>query len=293
MTLNSMTGFARAEGALEHARWHWEVRSVNNRGLDLRFRLPPGLEMMESRWREAVQKRFTRGSITAALTLQREASGAEIRLNETALGEVLKAAARVRELTGGEPPRVEALLGIKGVLEIAEPEEGVPEPTQKALTGTLETALEGLVAARRSEGARLQAVLGEQLATIEAQVAVAVASPARTVEAIRKRLCEQVQKLVDAAPALDPQRLHQEAVLLATRADIEEEVKRLTAHVAAARELLAAREPVGRKLDFLAQEFNREANTLCSKSNDGEITRAGLALKTVIDQLREQVQNIE
>ena len=293
MPLNSMTGFARAEGALQHARWHWEVRSVNGRGLDLRFRLPPGLEMMEARWREAVQKRFTRGSITAALNLQKDAAGAEIRLNETALAEVLKAAARVRELTGGEPPRVEALLAIKGVLEIAEPEAGLSEEMQKALTGTLETALDGLVASRKSEGARLAAVLAQQLAAIETQVAVATASPARTVEAIRKRLSEQVQKLLDAAPALDPERLHQEAVLLATRADIEEEVKRLSAHIAAARELMAAREPVGRKLDFLAQEFNREANTLCSKSNDGEITRAGLALKTVIDQLREQVQNIE
>ena len=136
-------------------------------------------------------------------------------------------------------------------------------------------------------------MLADQLAAIEAQVAIAVASPARSVDAIRKRLAEQVAKLVESSSALDPQRLHQEAVLFATRADIEDEIKRLCAHVAAARELIAATEPVGRKLDFLAQEFNREANTLCSKSNDGEITRAGLALKTVIDQLREQVQNIE
>ena len=293
MTIKSMTGFARAEGALGPARWHWEVRSVNGRGLDLRFRLPTGLDMLEPKCREAAQRRLARGSINATLTLQREARGAEIRLNEAALAQVAKAAARVRELVGGEPPRVEALLAIKGVLEVAEIEDSTSDDQLAAMLATFEQALDGMIAARHNEGARLKAVLLDQLAAIEAQVAIAAKSPARSVEAITRRLSELVARLTEASPALEPARLHQEAVLAATRADIEEEIQRLGAHIAAARELLDADEAVGRKLDFLAQEFNREANTLCSKANDGEITRAGLALKTVIDQLREQVQNIE
>ena len=293
MTIKSMTGFARAEGALGPARWHWEVRSVNGRGLDLRFRLAPGLDALEPKCREAAQRRFARGSLNAVLTLSREARGTEIRLNEAALVQVAKASARVRELIGGEPPRVEALLAIKGVLEVAEVEDATSDDLATALLATFEQALDGMVAARRSEGTRLAAVLTDQLAAIEAQVAIAAHSPARSVEAITRRLAELVGRLTEASPALDPARLHQEAVLLATRADIEEEIQRLGAHIAAARELLDAEESVGRKLDFLAQEFNREANTLCSKANDGEITRAGLALKTIIDQLREQVQNIE
>ena len=293
MTMKSMTGFARAEGSLGSARWHWEVRSVNGRGLDLRFRLPPGLDLLETRCRETAQRRLARGSITANLNLQSDARGAEIRLNEAALAQVMKAAARVRELTGGEPASIDALLGIKGVLEIAEVEHGISDELTTAILATFDTALAGLVSARAAEGRRLATILADQLVSIETQVAIAARSPARTVEAISRRLVEAITRLTEASSMLDPARLHQEAVMLATRADIEEEVKRLTAHVAAARDLLGAEDAVGRKFDFLAQEFNREANTLCSKANDGEITRAGLALKTVIDQLREQVQNIE
>ena len=292
-TLKSMTGFARTDGSLGTARWHWEVRSVNGRSLELRLRLPPGLDALEPRLREAAQRRLVRGNINATLTLQKDAQPSAIRLNEAALLDVLRAADRVREITGGERPRVEALLGIRGVLEIAEPEEGASEEQANALLASFEGALERLVAARGSEGGRLGAVLAEQIDRIEALVAAVAASPARSVEVVRQRLAELVLKLVDASSTLDPARLHQEAVVIATRGDIEEELKRLTAHIAAARELMAAREPVGRKLDFLAQEFNREANTLCSKSNDPEITRNGLALKAVIDQMREQVQNIE
>ena len=288
-----MTGFARMEGAHGAARWHWEVRSVNGRGLDLRLRLPPGLDILEPKLRESTQRKLVRGSINATLTLQRETAVASIRLNEAVLADVIRAADRVRELAGGERPRVEALLGIRGVLEVAEPEDGASDEQASAMLLSFNDALERLIEARTSEGGRLAAIFADQLARIESLVAAVAASPARTTQAIRKRLAEQVQKLMDGVPALDPERLHQEAVLIATRADIEEEIKRLTAHVAAARELMAAAEPVGRKLDFLAQEFNREANTLCSKANDPDITRSGLALKAVIDQMREQVQNIE
>lgn len=292
-SIKSMTGFARTEGAHDAARWHWEVRSVNGRGLDLRLRLPPGLDILEPKLREATQRRLVRGSINATLTLQRETAAASIRLNETVLADVIRAADRVRELAGGERPRVEALLGMRGVLEVAEPEDGASDELVGAILMSFNAALDNLILARTSEGGRLAAIFADQLARIESLVAAVAASPARTTAAIRKRLAEQVQKLLDGVPALDPERLHQEAALIATRADIEEEIKRLTAHVAAARELMAAAEPVGRKLDFLAQEFNREANTLCSKANDPDITRSGLALKAVIDQMREQVQNIE
>ena len=292
-TIRSMTGFARTEGSLGAARWHWEVRSVNGRSLELRLRLPPGLDALEPRLRETAQRRLVRGNINATLNVQRDTQPSAIRLNEAALLDVIRAADRVREIAGGERPSVEALLGIRGVLEVAEAEEGPNEAQASALLASFDSALEKLVAARSAEGSRLAAVLADQLDRIEALVADVAASPARSVQAVRQRLAEQVQKLVDAASTLDPARLHQEAVLVATRTDIEEELKRLGAHITAARELLAAREPVGRKLDFLAQEFNREANTLCSKSNDPEITRNGLALKAVIDQMREQVQNIE
>jgi uncharacterized protein (TIGR00255 family) len=293
MKIKSMTGFARTEGALGPARWHWEVRSVNGRGLDMRLRLPPGLDAIEPRLRETAQKKLSRGNLNATLTLQREARSAAIRLNEAALLQVVAAADRARELAGGERPSIEAMLGIRGVLEVAEPDEGLGEDLAKALTSSFEQTIDRLITARASEGARLAEIVDAQITQIEQLVESAANAPARSVDAIARRLAEQVQRLVLASPSLSSDRLHQEAVILATRADIEEEVKRLTAHIAAARQMLAAGEPVGRQLDFLAQEFNREANTLCSKANDPEITRTGLALKTVIDQLREQVQNIE
>lgn len=293
MEIKSMTGFARTEGSHGALRWHWELRSVNGRGLDLRFRLPPGFDLIEPKLREAAQKRLVRGSVNATLTMQREAGAAAIRLNEAALRQASAAADRAMELTGAARPPLEALLAIRGVLEVTEPEEAVNEALLQPAVASFEAAIGGLVAARAREGRRLGDILADQLAQIETLVATAANSPARSVEAIRGRLAEQVARLVDASPQLDPARLHQEAVLIATRADIEEEVKRLGAHIAAARELLGAAEPVGRKLEFLAQEFNREANTLCSKANAPEITRSGLGLKAVIDQLREQVQNIE
>ncbi len=293
MTLKSMTGFARADGSIGAARWHWEVRSVNARGLDVRLRLPQGWELLEPKVREAAAKRFSRGSISVSLVLQRDVGNTEIRLNEDALAQVVRAAERVRQLTGAEPVRVEGLLALKGVLEYVEPENGEAEALSAALVASLARAFDGVEAARRAEGDKLAKVLGEQLDRIAALAAEAERSPARGADAIRVRLKEQVARLIDMSGGLDPARLHQEAVLLATRADIEEELKRLAAHVAAARELMAAPEAVGRKLDFLSQELNREANTLCAKTNDGDITRIGLSLKATIDQLREQVQNIE
>jgi len=291
-----MTGFARTEGTIASASWHWEVRSVNGRGLDLRLRLPAGLEYLEPRVREAVGRHVSRGSINITLAAERSGATAEFRLNERALAEVMRASDRIRSLTDAAPPRIDGLISIKGVLDVIEPEDDPAqvEARADAMLKSLDEVLTALVAARAAEGARLATALDMHLAEIERLVGVVRSSPARTPEAIAERLREQVKRLLDAGNgSFDPQRLHQEAVLLATRADVEEELQRLTSHIGAARELLASAEAVGRKLDFLAQEFNREANTLCSKANDIEITRAGLALKTVIDQLREQVQNIE
>jgi len=295
MTINSMTGFARAESSLGTVRWHWEVRSVNGRGLDVRVRLPSGYEALEPMIREAVANQLVRGNVTVSLSADRREGGQAIRLNETALAEVVKAADRIRELTGCALPRADGLIGIRGVLEVNEIEEEAEESgaRMEAMLDHLRDVLAALVRARTAEGQRLHEVLGAHLSEIERLVKQIEKSPARTPAALTARLKEQVARLVETGNGLDPERLHQEAVLLATRSDVEEELKRLSAHIGAARELLEGDGAVGRKFDFLAQEFNREANTVCSKSNDVEITRAGLALKTVIDQMREQVQNIE
>ena len=295
MSIKSMTGFARAEGAHQGCVWHWEVRSVNGRGLDVRLRLPPGCEQLEPKVREAIAGHVVRGSLTVALSYERSDSGTEIRINERALAQVMVAAARIRTLTDAAPPRVDGLITIKGVLDVVDDAED-PElaaARSEAMLKSLDGALIALVAARAAEGARLASTLNAQLDEIERLVRVVQQSPARTREAVQARLKEQVGRLLDAGNGFDATRLHQEAVLLATRADVEEELQRLVSHIGAARELVAEDGAVGRKLDFLTQEFNREANTLCSKASDIEITRAGLGLKTVIDQLREQVQNIE
>ena len=295
MTIKSMTGFARADGATANLTWHWEVRSVNGRGFDVRLRVPPGFEGLEPRIREILGKHVVRGSVTVNLGVRRTHGQAQIQLNEPALRQVVEALERLRGIVSVGPPSAEALLGIKGVLELVEPEENETDALTRAeaMLASLTEAVQSMVRARTEEGSRLQAIVLDQLATIEHLVAAIERSPARAPDAVRQRLKEQVGRLMDTGTTLDEGRLYQEAALLATRADAEEELKRLTAHISAAKELLASREPAGRRLDFLAQEFNREANTLCSKSSDVDTTRAGLDLKAVIDQMREQVQNIE
>jgi uncharacterized protein (TIGR00255 family) len=295
MTIQSMTGFGRADGSLGSSRWHWELRSVNNRSLDLRLRLPPGYEAIDQVVRAGIAKRVTRGSVTANLVVSRDAAQPAVRVNEVALEQVRTAAARLSTSLGSPPPRAEGLLALKGVLEIADEPEDEAEiaARQAAIVTSLNTALDALSEARAAEGRRLTDVLAAQIAEISRLVDEVEASPARTPEAIQSRLTDQVSRLVETGQGLDPMRLHQEAVLIATRNDVEEELKRLRGHVEAATELLKTPGAIGRKLDFLAQEFNREANTLTSKAIDSGIARAGLSLKSVIDQLREQVQNIE
>lgn len=295
MAIASMTGFGRSEGTGDGFVWAWEARSVNGRGLDVRLRFPSGNDAIELSIRDLTSKRIMRGNVSATLTIDRQATGGTIRLNESVLADILRAADRAAELSGGARPDTAALLSFKGVLEQSDGVETADARTarEKLLIAGFDAALDKLSASRRAEGARLDCVIREQVSEIERLTVEVRASPSRSVEAITARIKDQLARLMDADQALDKDRLHQEAILVATRADVEEELARLTVHVAAARDILAEPGAVGRKLDFLAQEFNREANTLCSKANAVDVTRLGLALKTVIDQLREQVQNVE
>ena len=295
MSLKSMTGFGRSAGVHGETSWHWEVRSVNGRGLELRFRMPSGFEGLEIKARSLAQEKLARGNCTLNLALRRETGQLAIRLNEGALSQALAAAERAQALTHKEAPNLDTLLAMRGVVEVVEGEESeeAHAKLEDALLKGLGGALDQLVAARKAEGARLASVMTNQLGQISDLVERVADASARQPQAIRQRLTEQVTRIMETGAGLDPERLHQEALLLAAKADIQEELDRLRAHVAAANDILAQDPPAGRGLEFLAQEFNREANTLCSKASDVEISRAGLELKTVIDQLREQVQNIE
>ena len=295
MSLQSMTGFARATVERDGTAATWEVRSLNGKGLDVRLRLPPGLDRLEQIIRQSVQKRFARGTIQAVLTLGGAASQIQPVVNEVFLKDVAELARRLQEQHGVGAPSADGLLALRGVLEFpdqAQDEESRSLLDQAALEA-FEAALSELETVRREEGAALRELLLGHLTRIEELAAKAEADPSRDVEAIRKRLGDQVRLLMEAGAAMDEARLHQEAAFLAAKADIREEIDRLRTHVEAARALLAGGGVVGRKLDFLAQEFNREANTLCSKSNAASVTAIGLDLKAVVDQFREQVQNLE
>jgi uncharacterized protein (TIGR00255 family) len=290
-----MTGFARADGLHGDTSWHWEARSVNGRNLDLRLRLPSGFEALEIKTRALAQEKLARGNCTISLWVKREGGQLEIRLNEAALRQAQAVAERAQDITGLKRARLDTLLGMRGVVEAVEGEESeeAQAALHHALLASLTAALDALVRARANEGERLQAVIEKQLAAIGTLVERTASAAARQPAAVAARLGEQIARLTEPGSSLDPERLHQEALLLAAKADIQEELDRLRAHVAAAEELVRSDQPVGRKFEFLAQEFNREANTICSKAADIEISRTGLELKTIIDQLREQVQNIE
>jgi uncharacterized protein (TIGR00255 family) len=294
-SLASMTGYARAAGALPGVRFTVELKSVNGRGLDMRMRLAPGFDALESEIRRLIGKSITRGSLTVSLSVDREGEGGRVVVNHQALEAILDGFKWLESRVEARKPSLDGILGLRGVLE--QHETALSAEEEEALTAailsTVEQAVAGLVAARRDEGVRIAAILGERIDEIAALTKAAELHPGRSRDAILARLRQQVAELSEASPTLSDERLAQEAVLLATKADIREELDRLGAHVEAARALIAGGGPVGRKLDFLSQEFNREANTLCSKSNDVALTAIGLDLKAVIDQLREQVQNIE
>jgi len=294
MTLSSMTGFARSHGVCGAYVWAWEIKSVNGKGFDMRLRLPPGWDAVEPAVRARAAERIARGNLQAVLTAGREGVAPALRINEPVLDAVL---ATLKSLAGridADPPRLDGILAIKGVVEVAEAEESEEERRAAeavALAG-FDAALKSLAEMRRHEGDALGRVLAERLDAIAALAARADAAPGRKPEAIRKRLAEQIALLTESG-RFDADRLHQEALVMAAKADVREELDRLAAHVGQARALLAAGGAVGRRLDFLAQELNRESNTLCAKSNDVELTTVGLELKTVVEQFREQVQNLE
>ena len=289
-----MTGFARETGVTGSFQWAWEIKSVNGRGLDVRVRVPPGFDAIGEAARSEIQKAFSRGQCQLNLSITRSATAPRVRINQDVLAGLADAVASVKLPEGMRPPSVDGLLAIRGVVEI---DDDASEETETALHADLRAGATRLVAAltaaRRAEGQALHTVIEGQLAEIERLTAAADAHPARRPEAVRAKLESQIASLVDASSALDPARLHQEAVLMAARADIREELDRLNAHVGAARELMSAQGAVGRRLDFLAQEFGREANTLTSKANDVSLSRIGLDLKSVVEQFREQVQNVE
>jgi uncharacterized protein (TIGR00255 family) len=290
-----MTGFARSHGVSGAYAWAWELKSVNAKGLDLRLRLPPGWDAVDAPVRARAAEILARGTVYANLAVSREGLAPVVRINEPVLDAVLATIAALGERVAAAPPSLDGILALKGVVEVVEQAESEAErrAAEAGAVAGFTQALAGLAEMRQSEGRALTRVLAQRLDEIAALTARAEAAPARRPEAIKARLAEQVATLLGASDRFDADRLHQEAILMAAKADIREELDRLVAHVAQARKLMAQEAAVGRRLDFLAQELNRESNTLCAKSNDVELTNIGLELKSVVEQFREQVQNLE
>jgi uncharacterized protein (TIGR00255 family) len=295
MSLSSMTGFARGHGVSGAYGWSWELKSVNAKGLDLRLRLPPGWDPIEAPVRARGAQVLARGTVYGTLTVERPGVAPTVRVNEPVLAAVLAAIKTLSGRVEAAPPRIDGILSLKGVIEVLDEDEHEEErrAAEAAVIAGLEDTRTELAAMRRREGDALRQVLTERIAEISALAARAEVASGRRPEVIKARLAEQVAMLLEASNRFDPDRLHQEAILIASKLDIREELDRLAAHVAQVGRLIVDGGAVGRRLDFLAQELNREANTLCSKSNDVELTNVGLELKSVVEQFREQVQNLE
>jgi uncharacterized protein (TIGR00255 family) len=295
MALSSMTGFARGHGVAGSYVWSWEIKSINAKGLDLRFRLGQGWDAIEMPARTLGSEKLSRGTVYANLSVERKGVTPAVRINEPVLAAVLSTLKSLSGKVAAAPPALDGILSLKGVIEITEEDEREEDhrAAEAAIIAGFEKALAELVAMRRAEGATLGRLLSTRLDEIAALTARAERAPGRKPEAIKARLAEQVATLLSASERFDSDRLHQEAVLLAAKADIREELDRLASHVAQARKLLADGGAIGRKLDFLAQELHRESNTLTAKANDVDLTNIGLELKSVVEQFREQVQNLE
>jgi uncharacterized protein (TIGR00255 family) len=295
MALSSMTGFARGHGVSGPYAWAWELKSVNAKGLDLRLRLPAGWDAVEIPARSRAAEVLTRGTVYGTLTVERQGVAPIVRINEPVLAAAL---ATIRSLAGrveAAPPRLDGILALKGVIDVIDEDEKEEErrAAEAAVIAGFHQTVAELASMRRREGAALSEILSQRLSEIAALAARADAAPGRRAEAVKARIAEQVAMLLEASSRFDPDRLHQEAILIASKADIREELDRLTSHVAQVAHLIDSGGSIGRRLDFLAQELNREANTLCAKSNDVELTNIGLELKSVVEQFREQVQNLE
>jgi uncharacterized protein (TIGR00255 family) len=295
MALSSMTGFARSHGTSGPYTFEWELKSVNAKGFDFRMRLPPGWDDVELTARKRATELLSRGTVYANLNIKRSSAASNIRINEDVLAAVVKIAGQLAARIDAVAPSIDGLLSIKGVIEVAEPEanEAEEQAARVAVAASFEEALSSLIDMRKREGATLGDILKQRLDQIEQLAGQAEKAPGRQPEAIRARLAEQIAALIEASDRFDSDRLNQEALLMATKADIREELDRIASHLSQARSLLGKGGAVGRRLDFLAQEFNREVNTCCSKSNDLELTNTGLEMKNVVEQFREQVQNLE
>ena len=288
-----MTGFARTDGAVPGLSWAWELRSVNGRSLDVRLRLPPGLEALDPALREEAARTLRRGNVSATLTIKRE-ERARLAVDPAVLEEVLRLALDVAaRIPGAPPPRAEALLAMPGVLRAAAPDDAASQPGVAAVQGGFTQALADLQASRLAEGARLGTMLQTQLDEVARLHAQAAGQAADQPAMQRARMMDSLAALLRGNPGLPEDRIAAEVALLATRSDVREELDRLSSHLAAAYALLQDGAPVGRRFDFMVQEFGREVNTLCSKSASIPLTATGLRLKAVVEQIREQVQNVE
>jgi uncharacterized protein (TIGR00255 family) len=295
MALSSMTGFARGHGVSDGYAWAWEIKSVNGKGLDLRLRMPPGWDAIEGPARTQAAEVLARGTVYANLSVSRDGVAPVVRINKSVLDAVLATVHELRARVEAAPPSLDGILALKGVIEVGEAEEDEKErrAAEAAVLAGFGQVLAQLSEMRRHEGAALGRVLGARLGEIAALSSRAEAAAARRPEAVKARIAEQVATLLAASDRFDVDRLHQEAVLIAAKGDVREELDRLASHVAQAERLIGQGAAIGRRLDFLAQELNREANTLCAKANDVELTNIGLELKVAVEQFREQVQNVE
>lgn len=296
MALSSMTGFARGQGASGSYVWNWEIKSVNAKGLDVRLRVPPGWDAIEVAARKAAMDALARGTVYGNLSVERKGTAPKVKINEPVLAAIISTLDQIdNRIVGAGRPTLDGILALKGVIEVVEDDE-TPEARQtaeKAIIASFDKTLGELVAMRRAEGDTLGKLLSARLDEIGKLAARAEAAPGRKPEAIKARLAEQVATLIETSQRFDSDRLYQEAILIASKADIREELDRLASHGTQVRKLLAEGGPVGRRLDFLAQELNRESNTLTAKANDVELANIGLELKTIVEQFREQVQNLE
>lgn len=295
MSIASMTGFARTSGAVGDFLWTWELKTVNGRSLDVRCRVPQGFEAMDGLVRQTATEHLKRGNLSANLTVDEIASRGRLTVNRAALDQILALVGEMQGKLDARAPSLDGLLGLKGVLEVETPpvDADTMNQRQQAIEGGLRQAMAELGAMRRVEGARLAGMVLGHLDEVERLRVAAVATAGAQPINIRQRLEEQLKQLMPEGVPVDPERLVQELAIIAGRADVREEIDRLAAHVEAARDLIGKGGAVGRKLDFLCQEFNREANTLCSKAADLALTNLGIELKAAIEQLREQIQNIE
>jgi uncharacterized protein (TIGR00255 family) len=295
MALSSMTGFARSHGASGPYAFEWELKSVNAKGFDLRLRLPQGWDELDAHAKKRAAELLSRGTVYANLNVKRANAASSVRINEDVLASIVRVAGVLAGKIDAVAPSIDGLLAIKGVIEIVEPESNEEEDkaARAAASAAFDQALLDLVEMRQREGMTLGQILIQRMDEIERLAKRAEAAPGRKPEAIRARLAEQIAALLETSDRFDPDRLNQEALMIAAKADIREELDRIASHISQAREMIGKGGPIGRRLDFLAQEFNREVNTCCSKSNDLELTNTGLEMKNVVEQFREQVQNLE